>query len=154
MEKKLACSEQARVELEKQMELLRKVLEDKEKEIVDTKNQLRQAKEEAIREYRDSDALLLELGESFAESFDDVLRQVKSSYPDLDVYHVSIERQAQSTAQPVLSESTEDLFAKDVDDVAVVLQGDGDATTRGQEKTVEKGTYHLKDANEEDTPTV
>lgn len=30
MEKKLACSEQDRVELEKQVELLRKVLEDKE----------------------------------------------------------------------------------------------------------------------------
>ena len=66
MEKKLAYSEQARMELEKQMELLRKVLEDKEKEIADTKNQLRQAKEEAIREYRDSDAFLTERRESFA----------------------------------------------------------------------------------------
>ena len=33
------------------MELLRQVLEDKEKEITDTKNQLRQAKKEAVREY-------------------------------------------------------------------------------------------------------
>ena len=74
MEKKLACSEQARVEREKQMELLRKVLEDKEKGIADTKNQLHQAKEEAVREYRDSDALLSELGESFVEGFDDALR--------------------------------------------------------------------------------
>ena len=91
MEKKLACSKQDRVELEKQVESLRKVLEDKEKEIADTKNQLRQAKEEAVCEYRDSDAFLSELGESFAEGFDDALHQVKSSYPDLDVSHVSID---------------------------------------------------------------
>ena len=38
MEKKLACLEQAREELEKQTELLRKVLKDKEREITDTKN--------------------------------------------------------------------------------------------------------------------
>ena len=154
MEKKLACSEQARVELEKQMELLRKVLEDKEKEIANTKNQLRQAKEEAIREYRDSDTFLSELGESFAEGFDDALRQVKSSYPNLDMSHVSIETQAQSTAQPVLSESTEDLFVEDVDDAAVILQGDGDAAPGGQEKIVEEGTRHPENANEDDTPTV
>ena len=77
MEKKLACSEQAREELEKQMELLRQVLKDKEKEIKDAKDQLHQTKEEVIREYRDSDAFLAELRTSFAESFDDALRQVK-----------------------------------------------------------------------------
>ena len=38
MQKKLACSEQGRAELEKQVEILRKVLEDKEKEIAETKN--------------------------------------------------------------------------------------------------------------------
>ena len=48
-------------------------MEDKEKEIRDAKDQLRQAKEVAIREYRDSDALLVELGTSFAEGFDDAL---------------------------------------------------------------------------------
>ena len=121
MEKKLAYSEQARVELEKHMELLRKVLEDKEKEIANTKNQLHQVKEEVVHEYRDFDALLSELGESFAEGFDDALHQVKSSYPDLDVSHVSIETQAQSTAQSVLSQSMEDLFVEDVDDAAVIL---------------------------------
>ena len=46
---------------------------------------------------------------------------MKSSYPDLDVSHVSIETQAQLTAQPVLSESMEDLFVVDVDDVVIVL---------------------------------
>ena len=154
MEKKLAYSEQARVELEKHIELLRKVLEDKEKEIANTKNQLRQVKEEVVHEYRDFDALLSELGESFAEGFDDALHQVKSSYPDLDVSHVSIEIQAQSTAQSVLSESMEDLFTEDVDDAAVVLQGDEDAAPGGQEKIVEKGTRHPEDANEDNTPTI
>lgn len=37
-EKKLALSEQVRGELEKQMEVLKKVLEDKEKEITDSKD--------------------------------------------------------------------------------------------------------------------
>ena len=73
------------------MELLKQVLEDKEKEINDTKKQLRQAKEEAIREYRDSDALLSELEGSFAEGFDNTLHQVKASYPDLDISHVTID---------------------------------------------------------------
>ena len=73
MEKKLACSEQAREELEKQMELLRQVLKDKEKEIKDAKDQLHQTKEEVIREYHDSDALLTKLGTSFAEGFNDAL---------------------------------------------------------------------------------
>ena len=40
---------------------MRKVLEDKEKEIKDAKDQLRQSKEAAIHEYRDSNALLEEL---------------------------------------------------------------------------------------------
>ena len=73
------------------MEPLRQVLEDKEKEICDTKDQLRQAKEEAIREYRDFDALLVELRGSFVEVFDNTLWQVIASYPDLDVSHVNID---------------------------------------------------------------
>ena len=77
--------------MEKQTELLRQVLEDKEKEISDTKDQYCQAKEEAIHEYRDSDALLVELGGSFAEGFDDCLCQVKNSFPDLDLSHVTID---------------------------------------------------------------
>ena len=142
MEKKLACSEQAREELEKQTKLLRQVLEDKKKEIRDAKDQLRQAKEVAIWEYRDSDALLVELGTSFAKGFDDALCQVKTSYPDLNVSHVTIEVHDQLTTQPVLLESMKDLFA---DDATVDLQGDGGATTKGQLKTVEEGTRHLED---------
>ena len=61
------------------------------KEICNAKDQLRQKKEEAIREYRDSDTLLAKLGGSFAKGFDDALHQVKASYPDLDVSHVNID---------------------------------------------------------------
>lgn len=153
MEKKPACLEQAKEELEKQTELLRQVLEDKENEIIDIKDQLRQAKEETIREYCDSNALLSELRESFAEGFDNALRQVKNSYPDLDVSHVTIETQAQSTAQPILLENMEDLFAEDVvDDATVNLHGDGDPP-HGQEKTVECSN-HPEDVEGDDAPAV
>ncbi|KAK9992974.1 hypothetical protein SO802_022677 [Lithocarpus litseifolius] len=70
-------------------------------------------KEEAILEYRDSDALLVELISSFADGFDDALHQVKSSNPNLGLSNVSIKDQAKSSVQLVVSESTEDLFAVD-----------------------------------------
>ena len=60
-------------ESEAQTEVLKKVLNDKEDEISNFKKQLRCAKEDAIKEYCDSDAFLLELGSSFADDFDDCL---------------------------------------------------------------------------------
>ena len=89
-------------------------MSNKEKEISDTKNQLRQAKEKVIREYRDFDALLLELGGSFTEGFDDAFRQVKASYPDLDISHATTDALAQTSIQPLHSESTNELFANDI----------------------------------------
>lgn len=50
-EKKVAASKQLWCELEKKIEVLRKVLEDKEGEIKDIKDQLRQAKEDVKYEY-------------------------------------------------------------------------------------------------------
>ena len=64
-------------------EELKKVLEDKE-------NDLRHAKEVAVLEYRDSDALLSELGVSYNDGFDDALRQAKALYPKLDFSSVNI----------------------------------------------------------------
>ena len=113
MEKKFAYTEHVRGELEKQMEFLRQILEDKEKEIADTKDRLHQANEEAIHEYRDSDALLAKLGGLFVEGFDDALLQVKASYLDLDLSHVNIDTQAQLSVQPIQSKSTKDFFADD-----------------------------------------
>ena len=111
MEKKFDHSEKVRKELEQGVEKIKKVLKDKDKEIQDLKDQLRQAKEEAIHEYRDSNALLSELGGSFVEGVDDALRQVQKDYPDLDVSNIKIDDQGQTSVIPVNSENTEDLFA-------------------------------------------
>ena len=67
MEQKLKLAEQARDEYYKLTKDLKKALEDKEKEV-------HQAKEVAVLEYRDSDALLSELGVSYNDGFDDALR--------------------------------------------------------------------------------
>ena len=52
-------------------EELKNTLEDKE-------NEVRHAKEAAVLEYRDSDALLVELKVSYNDGFDDALRQAKA----------------------------------------------------------------------------
>ncbi|XP_075642710.1 uncharacterized protein LOC142614060 [Castanea sativa] len=111
MDRKLKCSEQVREEVEKENGHLREILKDKEKQLTETTSKLHNAKEMAILEYRDSELLLTELGSSFADGFDDAIRQVKSSYPDLDVSHISIDAQGQTLAQSVRSESTEEVFA-------------------------------------------
>ena len=51
-------------------EELKKTLEDKEKEV-------HHAKEAAVLEYRDSDALIAKLGVSYNDGFDDALYQAK-----------------------------------------------------------------------------
>ena len=75
-------------------EALKKILKDKEGEISELKEQLHQAKGDAVREYRDSDALLYELGGSFADGFDICFRQVKVSFSDLDLSEISIDAKA------------------------------------------------------------
>ena len=117
------------------MTLLQKVLVDKEKEITKAKDRLSQANEEAIREYRDSDALLAELGGSFIEGFDDCLRQVKASHPDLNLSNINIDAPAQTSIQLVAFESMDELFTDDV-------PGDGEIAH------VEDNTHHL-DVHEE-----
>ena len=71
MEKKLELSKKEKKELEHRTKGMKKVLEGKDKKIKDLKGQLRQAKEEAVCEYRNSDALLSELGSSIVEGFND-----------------------------------------------------------------------------------
>ena len=90
---------------------MKKVSKGKDKKIKGLKGQLRQAKEEAVRENRDFDALLSELGTSFLEGFDDALRQVREAHPDLDLSSIKIEDLAQASVVPVVSENTEELFA-------------------------------------------
>ena len=112
MEKKFELLEKERKELEQSMGEVKTVLEGKETEIKNLKDGLRQAKDVAVREYRDSDALLSELGDSFLQRFEDALRQVKKAYPDLDVPNIKMEDQAQTSVLPVASDDTDDLFAK------------------------------------------
>jgi len=91
--RKLDLTKQFLKESKAQVEALNKILKDKEAEISKAKSQLCHAKEVAIREYHDSDNLFSELGGSFADSFDDCIRQVKASFPYLDLSHVSIDAQ-------------------------------------------------------------
>ena len=112
MEKKFELSEKVRKELEQSTEEVKKTLEGKEKEIQDLKDGLRQAKEVAVREYRDSDALLLELGDSILRGFDDALRQAKKAYPDLDISNIKVKDQAQTFIMPVTSNDTDTSLLK------------------------------------------
>ena len=88
-------------------EELRKVLEDKE-------NDLRHAKETAVLEYRDSDALLSELGVSYNDGFDDTLRQAKALYPKLDFSSVNITVPEATSVHPEQSADTNELFGEEV----------------------------------------
>ena len=65
LEKKFELSERERKELELSMGEAKTTLEFKETEIKNIKDGLRHAKEVVICEYRDSDTLLSELGDSF-----------------------------------------------------------------------------------------
>ena len=113
MEKKFDISKQVRKELEQKTDEAKKALEVKDKEIQDLKEKLCQAKEAAVREYCDSDALLSELGESFLQGFDDAFRQFKEAYPALDVSMIKVDDQAQTSAMPVASKNTDDLFVEE-----------------------------------------
>ena len=95
---KLDLTKQLLKELEAQVEALNKIAKDKEAEILEAKSQLRHTKDVAIKEYHDSDVFLRELNGSFADGFNDCLRQVKTSFPDLDLSHVFIDAQPQTPA--------------------------------------------------------
>nr|POE91098.1 hypothetical protein CFP56_14550 [Quercus suber] len=84
-------------------EELKKVIEDKDKEI-------RQAKETAVLEYRDSNTLLNELEVSFGDAFDEAICQVKALYPLLDLSSVNINDAEQTSILPAQYEDTDELF--------------------------------------------
>ena len=106
-EQKLKLAERARDEYQKMTEELKMVLEDKE-------NDLRLAKERAVQEYHDSDALLSELGVSYNDEFDDALRQAKALYPKLDFSAVNIIVAEATSVHPDVFDDTNELFAKEV----------------------------------------
>ena len=106
-EQKLKLAERARDEYQKMTEEMKKVLEDKE-------NDLRHAKEAAVLEYRDSDALLSELGVSYNDGFDDALCQAKTLYPKLDFSFVNITVPEATSVHPEQSDDTNELFGEKV----------------------------------------
>ena len=106
-EQKLKLAERARDEYQKMTEELKKVLEDKE-------NDLCQAKERAVQEYRDSDAFLSELGVSYNDEFDDALRQAKALYPKLDFSSVNITIAEATFVHPGQSDDMNELFGEEV----------------------------------------
>ena len=140
-EKKFNLTKRLLEEAEEQSEVLKKVLKDKENKISQSKKLLHRAKEDAIKEYRDSDALLAELGGSFADDFDNCLRQVKASFPNLDLSHITIDAKGQTPARPVESKGIEDLF---VDDANPNTQVEEEAIHGDQEKSIEDDVRHLE----------
>lgn len=110
-----------------QTEVLKKVLMDKEEEVSKSKKQLCQAKEDAIKEYYNSDDLLYELGNSFSDGFDDCLHQVKATFPDLDLSQIFIDTHAKTLTRPANSEDTDELFKEDTTPHA---QDDGEIAPR------------------------
>ena len=106
-EQKLKLAEPASDEYQKMTEELKKVLEDKE-------NDIRHAKEATVLEYRDSDALLSELGVSYNDGFDDALRQAKALYPKLDFSFVNITVPKATSVHPEQSDDTNKLFGEEV----------------------------------------
>lgn len=118
------------------------MLKDKEDEISKSKKELRQAKKDVIKEYRDFDALLAELGSSFVDDFDDFLYQVKASFPDLDLSHITIDVEGQISARPIDFEGTDELFE---DDTTSNPQGDKEAAPHDdQTKSIDKESRPLE----------
>lgn len=113
-EEKLRLSEQACEEQEKEIDFLRETVKN-------NNDNTRRARIEAVQEYRDSEALLKELGSSFADGFDDCLRQVKSSFLDLGLDHIDINAGGQTPTHAVESEGTAEIFGDvpDADDEPV-----------------------------------
>ena len=107
MEQKLKLIERARDKYHKITEELKKVLEDKEIDLL-------HAKERAILEYRDSDALLSELGVLYNNGFDDALRQAMALYPKLDFLSVNITVAKATSVHPGQSDDTNELFGEEV----------------------------------------
>ena len=109
---------------------LKTVLEDKEDE-------LRLANEKAVQEYRDSDALLTELGTSYTDGFDDALHQAKALYPKFDFSAVDINVAEGMSVHRDASDDTVDLFAEERP-VTVVpeLQAEGGKTPEAKDPVV------------------
>ena len=112
-------------------EELKKTLEDKEKEV-------RHAKEAAVLEYRNSNALIAELGVSYNDGFDDALRQAKALYPKLDFFSVNISVPEPTTIHPEQSDDTNELFGEEVSipNAPMVLTVEGEEARQAKDSVV------------------
>ena len=89
-------------------------------------------------EYRDSDALIAELGVSYNNGFDDALRQAKALYPKLDFSFVNISVPKPMSVHPKQSDDTNELFRKEgpVPIAPVVLTVEGDEAGQAKDSVV------------------
>ena len=89
-------------------------------------------------EYRDSDALIAELGVSYNNGFDDALRQAKALYPKLDFSFVNISVPEPTSVHPKQSDDTNELFRKEVPVLIapVVLTVEGDEAGQAKDSVV------------------
>ena len=111
-------------------EELKKTLEDKE-------NDVRQAREKAVQEYRDSDALISELGVCYNDGFDDALRQAKALYPKLNFSSVNITVAEATSVHPDLSDDTNELFTKEVPgSVVLEIQSEEEKTRAAKDPVI------------------
>ena len=108
------------------MEELKKTLEDKE-------NEVHHAKEAAVLEYRDSNALLAEFGVLYKDGFDDAFRQAKALYPKLDFSSVNISVPEPTSIQPEQSDDTNKLFREEVPIALVVLMVEGEEACQAKD---------------------
>lgn len=142
--KKLNLTKKALEELKGQVEVLKNVLKDKEGEISSLRKQVLQAKKDGKTEFYNSDSFLYELGGCFADGFNDCLRQVKASFPNLVLSQISIDARAQTPARSIDPEGTNELFE---DDLTPDAQGDGEATLKDEQvKSVEDENHPLEEA--------
>ena len=96
-------------------------------------------KKAAILEYRDSDALLLELGVSYNDGFDDALRQAKALYPKLDFSSINITVPEATSVHFEQSDDMNELFGEEVP-VSVALEI---LTVEGEEARLAKDSVVL-----------
>ena len=112
-------------------EELKKTLEDKEKEVC-------HAKEVAVLEYRNFDALIAELEVLYNDGFDDALRQAKALYPKFDFSSVNISVLKPTSIQPEQSDDTNELFGEEVPVpiAPMVLTVNGDEAGQAKDSVV------------------
>ena len=55
------------------------------------RNQALHTKEDAVKDFRNSDTFLYKLGGCFTDGFNDCLCQVKAFFPDLDLSQIFID---------------------------------------------------------------